>query len=194
MNHPNHADSPGLLGAVAARDVPPAGKLRCMRLTVGRDARPQPRLTEHEAVEYLDNLAAASSEPGTAASRPLICKVPQTESAKLNAPAPRATSADSPSDSRTSSTSANAAAGGHTRSAAADGEDRARRRAGGERGPNPSNPRLVRFHTQGDLNCQRRHRSALEDILEEVVGEIYDEDDDGMVKKIWGQRIGMRMR
>ncbi len=33
---------------------------------------------------------------------------------------------------------------------------------------------------------------TLEDILEEVVGEIYDEDDDGMVKKIWGQRIGTR--
>ena len=31
---------------------------------------------------------------------------------------------------------------------------------------------------------------TLEDILEEVVGEIYDEDDDGMVKKIWSQRIG----
>lgn len=31
---------------------------------------------------------------------------------------------------------------------------------------------------------------TLEDILEEVVGEIYDEDDDGIVKKIWSQRIG----
>jgi putative hemolysin len=34
---------------------------------------------------------------------------------------------------------------------------------------------------------------TLEDILEEVVGEIYDEDDDGIVKKIWSQRIGTSM-
>ena len=33
---------------------------------------------------------------------------------------------------------------------------------------------------------------TLEDILEEVVGEIYDEDDDGIVKKIWNQRITTR--
>ncbi len=33
---------------------------------------------------------------------------------------------------------------------------------------------------------------TVEDILEEVVGEIYDEDDDGMVKKIWSQRFGTR--
>lgn len=33
---------------------------------------------------------------------------------------------------------------------------------------------------------------TLEDILEEVVGEIYDEDDDGIVKKIWRQRISTR--
>lgn len=33
---------------------------------------------------------------------------------------------------------------------------------------------------------------TLEDILEEVVGEIYDEDDDGIVKKIWSQRINTR--
>ncbi|MDN3513471.1 MAG: hemolysin family protein [Candidatus Brocadia sp.] len=33
---------------------------------------------------------------------------------------------------------------------------------------------------------------TLEDILEEVVGEIYDEDDDGLVKKIWRQRISTR--
>ena len=29
-------------------------------------------------------------------------------------------------------------------------------------------------------------------ILEEIVGELYDEDDDGMVKKIWSQRVGTR--
>ena len=33
---------------------------------------------------------------------------------------------------------------------------------------------------------------TLEDILEEVVGEIYDEDDDGIVKKIWSQRVSTR--
>ena len=33
---------------------------------------------------------------------------------------------------------------------------------------------------------------TMEDILEEVVGEIYDEDDDGIVKKIWSQRSGSR--
>lgn len=33
---------------------------------------------------------------------------------------------------------------------------------------------------------------TLEDILEEVVGEIYDEDDDGIVKKIWSQRTSSR--
>lgn len=33
---------------------------------------------------------------------------------------------------------------------------------------------------------------TLEDILEEVVGEIYDEDDDGIVKKIWSQRVNTR--
>jgi putative hemolysin len=35
---------------------------------------------------------------------------------------------------------------------------------------------------------------TLEDILEEVVGEIYDEDDDGIVKKIWFQRVSTRRR
>ncbi|MCF6148940.1 MAG: DUF21 domain-containing protein [Candidatus Kuenenia sp.] len=33
---------------------------------------------------------------------------------------------------------------------------------------------------------------TMEDILEEILGEIYDEDDDGIVKKIWNQRVGMR--
>lgn len=35
---------------------------------------------------------------------------------------------------------------------------------------------------------------TLEDILEEVVGEIYDEDDDGIIKKLWLQRISTRRR
>ncbi|MBM4054433.1 MAG: HlyC/CorC family transporter [Planctomycetes bacterium] len=35
---------------------------------------------------------------------------------------------------------------------------------------------------------------TMEDIMEEVLGEIYDEDDDGIVKKIWHQRVGMRRK
>lgn len=35
---------------------------------------------------------------------------------------------------------------------------------------------------------------TLEDIIEEVVGEIYDEDDDGIVKRIWFQRASTRRR